>query len=137
MENKVTRGLVPESQRSNHVGQLFGVHFPLQLEPFIYAITERMAPDYKGGYWQFYRLSNGGFYMAPDTDRTFTVSCDNFYRGTLSADALGVTCCLYAYSHLSFSRTEKIGRMYARHYHLLRQYMCEHPEVAEILGAID
>jgi hypothetical protein len=38
---------------------------------------------------------------------------------------------------LSFSRNEKIGRMYARHYHLLREYMFEHPEVAEILGAID
>lgn len=137
MENKVTRQLVPESHRAERVGQLFGVHFPLQLEPFIYAITDRMAPDYKGGYWQFYTLSNGGFYMAPETDRAFTVSCDNFYRGTLSADALGIVACLYAYSHLSFSRNEQIGRMYARHYHLLREYMCEHAEVAGILGAID
>ena len=137
METKVTRELVPETLRSEHVGDLFGIHFPLQLEPFIYTVTGQMAPDYKGGYWQFYSLSNGGFYMAPETHRSFPVSCQNFYRGTLSADALGVTACLYAYSHLSFSRDEQVGRMYARHYHLLREYMYEHPEVAEILGAID
>ena len=30
-----------------------------------------------------------------------------------------------------------IAREYALHYHLLREYMVEHPEVREILGAID
>ena len=137
MTKKVTRELVPETLRSEHVGDLFGIHFPLQLEPFIYTVTGQMAPDYKGGYWQFYALSNGGFFMAPETHRSFQVSCQNFYRGTLSADALGIVACLTAYSHLSFTTNEKVGRMYARHYHLLREFMCEHPEVAEILGAID
>jgi hypothetical protein len=137
MDTNVTRELVPESQRSDHVGQLFGVHFPMQLEPVIYDITESMATEYKGGYWDLYRLSNGGFYMAPDSEKPFSVSCQNYYTGTLSGDALGIVACLYACSHLSFSRNEKIGRMYARHYHLLREYMFEHPEVAEILGAID
>lgn len=137
MEKDVTRELVPAAQRSDHVGELFGVQFPMRLEPFIYWATSQMAPDYKGGYWQFYALSNGGFYMAPETHRSFQVSCQNFYRGTLSADALGIVACLYAYSHLSFTRDEKLGRIYARHYHLLREYMCEHREVAEILGAID
>jgi hypothetical protein len=137
MTTIVTRELVPEAQRSDHVGALFGPHFPMRLEPFIYTITERMAPDYRGGYWRFYSLSNGGFYMAPETEKTFAVSCENQYRGALSADALGITCCLYAYSHLSFSRNEQVRRMYARHYHLLRQYICEHPELVEILGATD
>ena len=137
MTKKVTRELVPETLRSAHVGDLFGMHFPLQLEPFIYTVTGQMAPDYKGGYWQFYSLSNGGFYMAPDAEKPFKVACQNYYTGTLSGDALGIVACLYAYSHLSFSPREEIGRMYARHYHLLREYMCEHPEVAEILGAID
>ncbi|MFU8781424.1 MAG: antirestriction protein [Kiritimatiellia bacterium] len=137
MENVVTRELVPEARRSDHVGQLFGLHFPMQLEPFIYSITEQLSADYKGGYWLFYALSNGGFYMAPDSEKTFAVSCENYYQGTLSADALGIVACLYAFSHLSFSCNEQIGRMYARHYHLLREYMCEHPELAGILGAID
>ena len=61
----MTRELVPESRRMAITGKYFGLHFPLQLEPVIYGITERMAEDYSGGYWDFYTLSNGGFYMAP------------------------------------------------------------------------
>ena len=54
-----------------------GLPFPLQLEPVIYGITERMAEDYTGGYWEFWTLSNGGFYMAPAGDRLHHVICDN------------------------------------------------------------
>jgi hypothetical protein len=133
----VTRHLVPEEQRLAVTAQLFGAHFPLQIEPVIYGITERMAQDYHGGYWQFYTLDNGGFYMAPNDDRVFAVSCDNYYTGDLSADALGIVACLYAYSHLSFSRNEGLGRVCAQHFQWLRAYMYDHPEVAAILGAID
>ena len=132
----VTRELVPEDQRLVVVEQLFGMAFPLQLEPVIYGITERMAEDYDGGYWEFWTLSNEGFYMAPSEDRIFHVKCQNMYEGDLSADALGITSCLYAYSNLSFSLTD-MAREYARHYHLLREYMLDHQEVREILGATD
>ena len=135
-ETTVTRELVPEVQRLIITEKLFGVHFPLQLEPVIYGITERMAEDYDGGYWDFYTLSNEGFYMTPSEDRIFHVKCQNMYEGDLSADALGITSCLYAYSNLSFSLTD-MAREYARHYHLLREYMLDHPEVREILGATD
>ena len=95
-----------------------------------------MADTYDGGYWDFYTLSNGGFYMAPAEDRIYHVSCDNMFEGDLSADALGITACLYAYSHLSFS-DGRFARVCACHYHLLREYMMEHPEVSAILGATD
>ena len=132
----VTRQLVPEDQRLIITEKLFGVHFPLQLEPVIYGITERMAEDYTGGYWDFYTLGNGGFYMAPAGDRLHHIICDNCFEGVLSADALGITSCLYAYSHLSFTDGD-IAREYARHYHRLRAFMAEHPEVGAILGATD
>jgi hypothetical protein len=132
----VTRELVPEDRRTDVVEQLFGMAFPLQFEPVVYGITDRMAEGYTGGYWKFWTLSNGGFYMAPAEDRTFHVKCRNMYEGDLSADALGITACLYAYSNLSFSLSD-LARDYAQHYHLLREYMLGHPEVSEILGAID
>src|SRR5210317_609580 len=132
----VTRELVPEDQRLAITEQLFGMAFPLQLEPVVYGITDRMTGDYTGGYWDFYTLSNGGFYMAPSGDRIFHVKCQNMYEGDLSEDALGITACLYAYSNLSFSLSD-IAREYARHYHLLREYMIGHPEAREILGATD
>ncbi|MEN8108479.1 MAG: antirestriction protein [Pseudomonadota bacterium] len=132
----VTRELVPEDRRLAITETLFGMAFPLRLEPVIYGITDRMAEDYKGGYWEFYTLSNGGFYMAPAVDRCFHVTCDNQFEGDLSSDALGITSCLYAYSNLSFA-SSNFARECARHYHLLREYMMEHPEVRAILGATD
>ena len=103
----VTRHLVPEDQRLAVTADLFGAHFPLQIEPVIYGITERMAEGYHGGYWNFFVLDNGGFYMAPAGDRVYAVSGDNHFTGQLSADALGIVAFLYAYSHLSFSRNEE------------------------------
>ncbi|TDG11655.1 antirestriction protein [Seongchinamella unica] len=129
--------LVPEDQRLDITADLFGAHFPLRLEPVIYGITDRMAPEYHGGYWHFYALDNGGFYMAPDNDKCFLVQSSNCWQGELSADALGITACLATYSHLSFSGDPVFSRTCAEHYHLLREFIYQHPEVAAILGAID
>ena len=134
--NLITRELVPEDRRLDTTERLFGIHFPLHMEPVIYGITDRMAADYKGGYWDFFTLSNGGFYMAPSGDAVYHVSCDNMFEGDLSADALGITACLYAYSHLSFSNG-RFARVSACHYHMLRSYMFEHPEVKASLQATD
>jgi hypothetical protein len=109
----------------------------LRLEPVIYGITERMAPDYHGGYWQFYTLDNGGFYMAPEGDQVYQVRCMNHWAGTLGAQALGISATLYGFSHCSFSPKKEVGQLFARHYHLLREFMFTHPEVASILRAID
>lgn len=133
----ITRQLVPEDQRLDTIEALFGAHFPLAIEPMIYGITERMAETYSGGYWRFWRLANGGFYMAPEGDQVYSVSCDNYFTGDLSADALGITACLYAYNHCSFSRDEAFGRLMAEHFHLLRANMFTHPESVSILMAID
>ena len=135
-QTQVTRELVPEDQRLATVERFFGIHFPLKLEPVIYGITDRMAKDYDGGYWDFHTLSNGGFYMAPAGDHVFRVACDNMFEGDLSADALGITACLYAYSNLSFE-DGRFARVSACHYHRLREYMMDHAEVRAILGATD
>ena len=58
---------------------------------------------------KFYALSNGGFYMSPISNHSFQVICDNGFEGSLSGDALGITVCLYAYSHLSFSDNHELA----------------------------
>lgn len=133
----ITRQQVVDEQRIEHIAQLFGIHFPLRLEPTVYALAGKLSQDYNGGYWEFYALSNGGFYMAPYADHAFQVVCDNGYEGVLSADALGIAVCLYAYSHLSFSDIDGFADTCAQQYHWLREYMLEHPEAQAILGAID
>ena len=135
-QTHVTREIVPENRRLAITRRLFGNHFPTILEPLIYNFTDNLAEDYHGGYWAFYTLSNDGFYMAPSDDRTYHVSCDNQYEGDLSADALGITACLYAYSHLSFT-DGRFGQVSACHYHRLREYCFEHPEARAVLSATD
>lgn len=133
----VTCEPVSDDRRSDHIAEIFGFHFSLQVEPYIYTVTERLSQQYKGGYWQFYALSNKGFYMAPEKDAIYRVACENGYEGDLSADALGITACLYAYSHLSGSNSKAIAGACAQQYHLLREYMLGHPEARGILRAID
>ena len=122
--------------RVTYTADLFGVQFPLRLEPTIYTMADRLAPAYSGALWSFYALSNQGFYMAPATDTIFDVNCENGFDGKLSADALGITACLYAYSHLSFGEGE-FAQTCAQHYHLLRDFMMEHAEARAILRATD
>ena len=135
--SNITRMQVAEARRVIHVAEIFGSYFPMQFEPFVFQITEQLSRDYNGGYWEFYTLSNGGFYMAPSSSKVFHVASENGYEGDLSADALGITACLYAYSHLSFSRNTEFAQTCAQQYHWLREYMLEHAEAGIVLRAID
>jgi len=132
----VTNSIVPESDRLAFVDRLFGIQYVTKLEPTVFTMTENLAPDYTGGYWQFHDLGNGGFYMAPRFDTEFSIVCENGYQGKLSPDALGIAACLYAYSHLSFG-DGPFAQICAEHYHLLREFMFEHPEAKTILRVTD
>ena len=128
--------VVPEAERMACVDKLFGISYVLKLEPAVFSMAERLASDYHGAYWQFNALSNGGFYMAPRSENLFAVSCENGYEGQMSADALGITACLYACSPLSFGDGE-FAQTCARHYHLLRDWAMAHVEARAILRAVD
>lgn len=118
--------------------QMLPKHFGrdmLTVEYAVYAFMRKLASEYRGGYWTFFELSNGGFYMAPEGEATFQISVDsNGFDGAMSTDAAGVTACLFALSHLSFQvRNESV----ANHYHQLRDFALEHAEAGAILAAID
>jgi len=132
----ITNTIVSESERLSIVDGIFGIAYVLKLEPAVFSIAEALAEEYTGGFWEFHALSNGGFYMAPRLDQAVTVSCENGYEGKLSPDAFGITVCLYAYSELSFGDAS-MAQTCAHQYHLLREYVAEHPEVRSIYRAID
>ena len=132
----ITAELVPEALRMDTADGMFGMRFPLKLEPAIYKFPEYLSSEYNSGYWDFFTLSNGGFYMAPRAEGAFAVSCENGFEGELSADALGIAACLYAYSHLSFAGNS-FGDVCARQYHWLRAFVMGHAEAGGILAAID
>ena len=100
-------------------------------------ITDRIAEDCRGGFWDFWELSNFGFYMSPRSDKRFNVSCDNGYDGEMSADALGITVCLYAYSNLSFGTDSQFTEICAPQYHWLRNDALDHDEAGANFRAAD
>lgn len=132
----ITNTIVPESERLAVVDRLFGIQYVVKLEPTVFKMAERIAPEYSGAYWTFHSLSNAGFYMAPRSATMYSVSCENGYEGKLSPDALGIAACMYAFSHLSFG-DGRLAEACAEQYHLLREYLFEHPEAKAILRAID
>ena len=136
MLDSISRHGIAEADRLAFTAALFGMDFPMRLEPTVFDMAGRLAAGYSGGYWQFYALSNGGFYMAPQSDTIFDVSCENGFEGQLSADALGSAACLYAYSHLSFGEGA-FAKVCAKHYHWLREYALDHSETSAIFAAID
>ncbi|BDT65958.1 antirestriction protein KlcA [Comamonadaceae bacterium OS-1] len=132
----ISRELLTDSQRGKFVARLFGARF-IYLESFTFDTAGSLSVDYDGGYWHYYTLSNGGFYMAPNHEGVLRVISDNGFEGDLSADAFGITCCLYAYSLLSGSPNTEFSEMCTEQFHLLRAYMAEHEELDAILAAVD
>ncbi len=124
---------VPEHARIGTLPRHFGVYM-LTVEGRIYDFLSQFCSSYDGGVWRFFELSNGGFYMSPPEDRYELAIDSNGFYGSISADAAGITVCLFAFSHLSFEYTTDI---FTRHYHLLREYAKDHPEAGRIFAAID
>lgn len=133
---EITRQLVPVERRIAVADKMFGLGFSRKLEPAVFAFASHLSDDYTGGLWNFYTLSNGGFYMAPDAEKRFTVSSENGFAGVLSADGFGITVCLYGYSHLSFGE-DALAETCADHFHWLREFALGHDEVGGILRAVD
>jgi len=137
-ETPITATALDDAQRVSVTAALFGAHFAARIEPYVFGIARTLSEDYAGGYWEFYALSTGAFYMAPAGDERFNVRCENGFDGELSADAFGIVCCLYCYSHLSFGAPRSMAETCAEQYHLLREWMLAgHGEAAAILAATD
>src|SRR5450631_1597090 len=131
---KIEAREVANDERLQTLPRHFGRHM-LTVEYAVYALMRKLASQYSGGYWAFFELSNGGFYMAPECETELRICVDgNGFEGTMSADAAGITVCLFALSHLSFQIADD---SIAEHFHRLRDFALEHAEASAILSAID
>ncbi len=125
--------LVPEHERLQILPKHFGRYLTV-VETMIYDWTRRLVPAYTGGYWHFYELSNGGFYMPPDLGKSRLIVPTNDFEGELSPDAIGITVCLFTFSHGSFQFP---GETFVNHYAWLREYSYFHAEGGLISKAVD
>lgn len=119
----LTATLVQDEQRISFWPQHFGsIPQWIILEPTVFAWMDRFCTDYHGGIWQFYTLSNGGAFMAPEAESDKLWSLFNTLNGNggeLSAGAAGIAVCLMTYSHHAM-RTECDAM--TEHYYRLRDY---------------
>jgi len=134
---------VPRHRRAGFLPRVFGPASCAEGESRIYDWMRRLSPDYTGGSWEFYELSNQGFFMAPQASACAThdgrpsllIRCDegNGYEGILSPEASGIVATTFALNHMLFGGHHHLEDAYFR----LIDYIAVHPECIEIRRAID
>jgi hypothetical protein len=132
--NRVETYHVPADARVDILSRHFGSKM-LMVEHTVFHFMRKFVSEYDGGLWEFYELSNGGFYMAPTSMPVEFRVQSNEFEGIVSADAAGVIVCLFAFSHLSLQRPA--DDLFGRNFHALREFALNHAEATLILAAID
>lgn len=132
--------LVAESDRLSFLPAFFGPRLMLRGEALVYGWLDTLSEDYNGGFWNYYTLTNGGFYMAPATDKRLRLEVDgNGFDGEMSADAAGIVATLFALGQLAAElQGSDVGDTLIDRYHFLRDFAANaHAEAGLILAAID
>jgi hypothetical protein len=133
-ETKILSNLVVDELRLNFLPHYLGGQY-LQGEALVYDWARRLCGSYNGGAWNFFQLSNGGFYMAPERCGRLHVRWHmNGYNDMMGADAFGIVVTLFALCHLAEKCSDD---RIIDHYYALRAYAAQHVEAANILRAID
>lgn len=134
----LTATVVPDEERLRFWPRYFGsITQWITLEPRVFAWMDRLCAGYSGGIWDFYTLSNGGAFMAPEVEEEAPWLLFNSLNGSeaeVSAEAAGIVACLMAYSHHA-CRTECAAM--TEHYYRLRDYALNHSERSAIMHIID
>lgn len=124
----------PDHQRLDFLPRHAAGQF-LIYEQTVYAYMYKACSVYRGGVWDYYSLSNGGFFMAWDVTGSVPMEWpDNFYDGEMSARAASIAVNLMVQGHLCASRD---AERFIRSYRALSRYAAEHDESGEIFRFID
>ena len=137
MENTpITKILCPLEKRMDFLPKYTGRHF-MKYENMVYGYMNIACTDYDGGLWDFYSLSNGGFFMAFDSDKPLAVEwVDNYFKDTMSAEAASIGVNLFVQNALAWQHPDR-AEMLTDHYFQLRDFALEHKEAAKIMRFID
>lgn len=138
-ENVVTATLVAQKDRGMFFPKHLGMSRLLTGENTFYHFMDKLVPDYKGGNWTFYNLSNGGFYIAPSFRHAHLQSM-NGSKVLVTGDAAGVIVTLFVLNYW-LNQYEEINdeageKLYHQYYSLL-DFASGHPESVNIFRAID
>ncbi len=130
----ISSSLVIEKNRLAFLPSKLGI-LAARFESIAFSFMDDFWSEYNGGYWEFFNLDNGGFYLQLQTDLPLLkMGFPNLYENALSPEVAGIVITLYALSHLSF---EAQAACVSEQYHLLRDYALDHPHAGQIFQAID
>ncbi|WP_456293350.1 antirestriction protein [Pseudomonas sp. AK106] len=134
----ITSMIVADDDRLSFLPTFFGKYY-MAGEGLLYAHADKYVKGYKGGFWNFFTLSNGGFFLALNsTQPQHVVIADNYCSEHMSAKAAGVVLTLFVLGRLlaaNIPHTE--SDRFVELYHKLREFALDHPESQAILTAID
>lgn len=130
---KITVKKVPENQRLNFTPRLFQSRY-LAGENAVYHFMRSFCAEYDGGFWEYYRTSNGSGFFKWDTDLPVLAMTFPQVSETMSVEAAGIAVTIFALSLvLEQSRSMRV----AETLDALRDFAGQHPDSAAILRAID
>jgi len=131
----ITKTQVPESERLEFLPRFVGKYFTNYESMVFDKLREASNGKYTGGYWEFYTLSNGGFYMELCQDEPLEMECiDNYYNGTMSAQAASIAVNLCVQNAFAW---QVDAEKHSEHFYQLRTYASQHEEAAQIFAFID
>ncbi|PVZ82653.1 klcA [Serratia sp. S1B] len=92
---------------------------------------------YDGGEWDFFELSNGGMFLAPNSRKEYRITVHgNYFDGLLTAEAAGIVVTYFTLAQLS-ELPILFSERCAAYYHKLTDYAYKHAEYNKIRAAID
>jgi hypothetical protein len=132
-EGAITATLVADPARSLQYLPCHAGEYGIVLEDAIFSAMRSVAPDYEGGAWHSFTLSNGGYYMAPDAFARYRLSYEGLFDYEVSADTAGIIATATAYRRLSaLPESATFGAAYK----LLAAFIYQHKDVGIIRAAL-
>ena len=130
--------VVPDKDRLKFLPKHVGL-FMTRFETSVYNWMSRLDNEYNGGYWEFYELDNGGFFLAPSEDRDYKLCSINHNEEVVSNISAGITVTLFALNALMVIENipDSMQSQLVDKYYALRDFAADYIEAKEIFSLID
>lgn len=98
-------------------------------ESIFFKNTKSICPSYEGNGWSFFKLSNGGFFLAPKEKEPRDIQSKNGFQAKLSSEATGILGSLFALQEIAKETSDGTeGERFAQLCQHLLEYIDLHPE---------
>jgi len=131
---RITASIVPAEQRMDFLPKHFGARAMMKFEMSVYDWMGKLCPSYRGGYWNYVELSNGGAFMYPTGVDAFEFLVEgNGFNGNVSAEVAGIIATTFALNGMLWQGWDSLNAKYE----LLLEFIGEHPDAMTIRRALD